>query len=29
MDNTYTREYTDPITGEVKEISVNVNATDS
>ena len=29
MVNTYTREYTDPITGEVKEISVNVDATDS
>lgn len=29
MDNTYTREYTDPITGEVKEISVDIAATDS
>ena len=29
MDNTYTREYTEQITGEVKEISVNVDAKDS
>ena len=29
MDNTYNREYIDPITGEVKEISVNIDATDS